>query len=347
MQPSDAEPSQSKPPFHEHGENQPQDSSDAVQPSLTFNPPPPPVPYQQFEYSFPPAFPELVLPPGHNSATQDLFSASEQDNLFGFLDKFEWQFDPLLPSGIPSLNTGQLSGADSSQSLRSAPLTSQNDNALSNVHAGATPRAHSPANSLHPPRAQLSSPVYASRQSYSNPALVHFSPSNPHPSSNVPPIPDNSYSDPLGSRDEQTPLAALPLKQETQESGVNLAHDGLEAGQQGVGLLPSLDSGGERVNSTPAHSANGRPQKPVLSTPEKRVRHILSEQRRRNTIRDGYAALTNMLVPYPSAVSRPAPHGHRVEREREREEGRGERGKAECCSALLSTLNGWTSAWRT
>ncbi|KAF9512767.1 hypothetical protein BS47DRAFT_1297213 [Hydnum rufescens UP504] len=51
----------------------------------------------------------------------------------------------------------------------------------------------------------------------------------------------------------------------------------------------------------------GRPQKPVLSTPEKRVRHILSEQRRRNTIRDGYAALTSMLAAHPTASSRPAP----------------------------------------
>ncbi|KAH9947103.1 peptidase of plants and bacteria-domain-containing protein [Amylocystis lapponica] len=37
--------------------------------------------------------------------------------------------------------------------------------------------------------------------------------------------------------------------------------------------------------------------KPLLSTPQKRINHIMSEQKRRNAIRDGYLQLTSLLAP--------------------------------------------------
>ena len=37
--------------------------------------------------------------------------------------------------------------------------------------------------------------------------------------------------------------------------------------------------------------------KPLLSTPQKRLNHIMSEQKRRNAIRDGYAQLIALLAP--------------------------------------------------
>lgn len=37
--------------------------------------------------------------------------------------------------------------------------------------------------------------------------------------------------------------------------------------------------------------------KPLLSTPQKRLNHIMSEQKRRNAIRDGYAQLITLLAP--------------------------------------------------
>jgi hypothetical protein len=70
-------------------------------------------------------------------------------------------------------------------------------------------------------------------------------------------------------------------------------------------VIPGSNTG--EIGGGGGNLAGGRPQKPVLTTPEKRVRHILSEQRRRNTIRDGYAQLTTMLAPHPAAVARPAP----------------------------------------
>ncbi|KAG5642170.1 hypothetical protein DXG03_003531 [Asterophora parasitica] len=41
--------------------------------------------------------------------------------------------------------------------------------------------------------------------------------------------------------------------------------------------------------------------KPLLSTPQKRLNHIMSEQKRRNAIRDGYAQLIALLAPAGSA----------------------------------------------
>ena len=37
--------------------------------------------------------------------------------------------------------------------------------------------------------------------------------------------------------------------------------------------------------------------KPLLTLPQKRMNHILSEQKRRNAIRDGYAQLSNLIAP--------------------------------------------------
>ncbi|KAI9512482.1 hypothetical protein F5148DRAFT_973400 [Russula earlei] len=38
-------------------------------------------------------------------------------------------------------------------------------------------------------------------------------------------------------------------------------------------------------------------RKPLLSSPQKRLNHIMSEQKRRNAIREGYAQLTTLLAP--------------------------------------------------
>lgn len=46
--------------------------------------------------------------------------------------------------------------------------------------------------------------------------------------------------------------------------------------------------------STPRQTAR---TKPLLSTPQKRLNHIMSEQKRRNAIRDGYAQLIALIAP--------------------------------------------------
>lgn len=50
------------------------------------------------------------------------------------------------------------------------------------------------------------------------------------------------------------------------------------------------------INSDYNSNADFRP-KPLLSAPQKRMNHVRSEKRRRDTIRDGYLTLTKMLSP--------------------------------------------------
>ncbi|KAK0466338.1 uncharacterized protein EV420DRAFT_1511152 [Desarmillaria tabescens] len=61
--------------------------------------------------------------------------------------------------------------------------------------------------------------------------------------------------------------------------------------------------------------------KPLLSTPQKRLNHIMSEQKRRNAIRDGYAQLITLLAPEGSEPTIPMPS-------RGRPKGSGARGGA-------------------
>jgi hypothetical protein len=60
----------------------------------------------------------------------------------------------------------------------------------------------------------------------------------------------------------------------------------------------NMTNGNDQSMST--SSANPR-SKPLLSTPQKRLNHIMSEQKRRNAIRDGYAQLISLLAPAGSA----------------------------------------------
>ncbi|KAF8204426.1 hypothetical protein K438DRAFT_1670617 [Mycena galopus ATCC 62051] len=65
-----------------------------------------------------------------------------------------------------------------------------------------------------------------------------------------------------------------------------------------------------------------RGSKPLLSTPQKRLNHIMSEQKRRNAIRDGYAQLIGLLAPAGSAPGLGMP-------QRGRPKGSGSRGKGQ------------------
>ncbi|KAK0481567.1 hypothetical protein IW261DRAFT_1562866 [Armillaria novae-zelandiae] len=71
----------------------------------------------------------------------------------------------------------------------------------------------------------------------------------------------------------------------------------------------------------PAPPAPAPRAKPLLSTPQKRLNHIMSEQKRRNAIRDGYAQLIALLAPEGSEPTIPMPS-------RGRPKGSGARGGA-------------------
>ncbi|KAJ7201356.1 hypothetical protein GGX14DRAFT_465175 [Mycena pura] len=75
------------------------------------------------------------------------------------------------------------------------------------------------------------------------------------------------------------------------------------------------------IASASASAPTSRSAKPLLSTPQKRLNHIMSEQKRRNTIRDGYAQLLSILAPAGSpGIGMP---------QRGRPKGSGSRGKGQ------------------
>ncbi|KAF9566913.1 hypothetical protein CPC08DRAFT_703516 [Agrocybe pediades] len=98
---------------------------------------------------------------------------------------------------------------------------------------------------------------------------------------------------------------------------------------RGTSQARSTTSESSNAN-TPTFSASADPPaqraavrtKPLLSTPQKRLNHIMSEQKRRNAIRDGYAQLIALMAPAGSAPGIGMPT-------RGRPKGSGSRGKGQ------------------
>jgi len=82
---------------------------------------------------------------------------------------------------------------------------------------------------------------------------------------------------------------------------------------------PSSDIG----VATTAAAAAAAPPKPLLSTPQKRLNHIMSEQKRRNAIRDGYVQLTALLAPAGAPPGAGMPTRGRPKGSGSRNSGRG------------------------
>jgi len=213
--------------------------------SSSQSPPVPPVPFQQFEYSFPslpfPLDAPLDAPPDVppfplSPPSASLFSTSEHTNLLGFLDSFDWDFDPSIPLNIPSFNGDH-------------------------DHGFNTPPVLSPGGVQLPPLPPL--PLSPSSLSIPTP------PNQP----SMPPTPTLSEM----PTNAQPPMNALALSNTTTTGSAS----------------PPFPT-----TSTQSHVQNhSRNIKPLLSTPQKRLNHIMSEQKRRNTIRDGYATLEILLAP--------------------------------------------------
>lgn len=98
-------------------------------------------------------------------------------------------------------------------------------------------------------------------------------------------------------------------------------------------------TGPQRMTRSASHSATTRPppppppvpslsddddgrNKPLLSTPQKRLNHIMSEQKRRNAIREGYAQLIELIAPAGSAQAIAMPSRGRPKGSGNRNKGR-------------------------
>lgn len=186
------------------------------------------LPMSDFQFSYNHAlFPEPpAVPP-----SSELFSASETDNIFGFLDDFSnWDLDGEVLAGLAHQET-----------LLPPPPPSDS-------YYGAYPELHLPGSN----GADSSSPSSMSTEVSTHPR------SHPYP------------------RQQQSRRRRSPsLRAESPESP-RTTRKGSISSMSGTGTARS---------------------RPLLDDKQKRMNHIMSEQKRRNAIRDGYAQLTALLAP--------------------------------------------------
>jgi hypothetical protein len=116
---------------------------------------------------------------------------------------------------------------------------------------------------------------------------------------------DSETTDILGFLDNfNWEFDAPPLPPETQQEQSPAMHYDASSSTQHPVLQPSLQLQLEQSPVMPqqppsplAPSPLTPRNKPLLSSPQKRLNHIMSEQKRRNAIREGYAQLTTLLAP--------------------------------------------------
>lgn len=97
------------------------------------------------------------------------------------------------------------------------------------------------------------------------------------------------------------------------------AQEGIKVGDAVSPVFGSMD---ETTPSSSSTTMTATRAKSLLSTPQKRLNHIMSEQKRRNAIRDGYAQLIALLAPAGTAPGIGMPT-------RGRPKGSGSRGKGQ------------------
>ncbi|KAI0095218.1 hypothetical protein BDY19DRAFT_1039123 [Irpex rosettiformis] len=94
----------------------------------------------------------------------------------------------------------------------------------------------------------------------------------------------------------QTALARSFPQQESKVSDANVASSSQPEGGRPIRTQRRASNASSASTQASNEGSSARP-KPLLSTPQKRLNHIMSEQKRRNAIRDGYVQLTTLLSP--------------------------------------------------
>ncbi|PIL31412.1 transcription factor [Ganoderma sinense ZZ0214-1] len=197
----------------------------------------PPVPFDDFQFFNPGFHAANAPPPPPLPPSNELFSASETTDLFGFLENFDWDFN-----------------------IDAFPL--------SDVHQS-DPLYHNPLQETAPPgldQLPPSSNLFASQPDPHHHHHQHFPQLQAHRPHPPPPLQQPQFTQ---NAEPNPPMRSRSRSASTSSS-------------------PS--------RGTPSASVGPR-VKPLLSTPQKRLNHIMSEQKRRNAIRDGYLQLTTLLAP--------------------------------------------------
>ncbi|KAJ7508562.1 hypothetical protein B0H11DRAFT_2217844 [Mycena galericulata] len=156
------------------------------------------------------------------------------------------------------------------------------------------------------------------QQSYNSPRAPY---SNPH--LNTAPEPSTSGRPRRITRSATTRAPPPPRqkRQQQQQQPQRREYSPRRDSQTPSNASETSSHANERSTSSTTSAAPPR-TKPLLSTPQKRLNHIMSEQKRRNAIRDGYAQLIALLAPAGSAPGLGMP-------QRGRPKGSGSRGKGQ------------------
>ncbi|KAK7025190.1 hypothetical protein R3P38DRAFT_2953201 [Favolaschia claudopus] len=242
----------------------------------------PPPPFPDFDFNYDPnTFPN----PPPLPASADLFSAAETTDIFGFLDNFN-------DFGWESEQSQQQQPPPQQQQSYASPRAP-----YSNPHLNTAPE---PSTSGRPRRSTRSSASLPSPQKHQPPRQQKQQQLKEHHQQQQVPRPSPR-------RDSQTPSNA---SETSSQSHANDASSSTSAASAPPTATASTD---------PSRGAGNI--KPLLSTPQKRLNHIMSEQKRRNAIRDGYAQLIALLAPDGnSSLGMP---------QRGRPKGSGSRGKGQ------------------
>lgn len=226
----------------------------------------PPVPFADFEFAFDPALHSLFPSPPPLPSSAGLFSASETTDILGFLDNFNWEFDPSLPpsaSDLPPLPHHDPL-APAFPALPNPPLTAAPESSAAPTH-NADHHVHNRGNLPH-----LQPHQHQQQQQQQHTQHRHHPQQQQHhPHAHHPQLQINTHNTRTSRTTPDMPPTSAPAAAAT----------------------PTSPTSG---STTPG---GGPRAKPLLSTPQKRLNHILSEQKRRNAIREGYAQLTTLLAP--------------------------------------------------
>lgn len=236
-------------------------------------------------------FPPPPPPANTSFESMNFFSTGEQDDMLDFLRDFDaadpWEFNPLLPSTMPAY-PGDIVLTDDSRKQHS-------QHSQQNQH-----QSHQAGMML--PSTQSELPLH--HQYGNGHALAFHQQQQQHMDQG--PFPDSvsvHSSSGTAMPEVQTPQAQTSSPSANTTTSSLHQHQHQQQHHHHHHAPPSTASSSSPSAST---AGGGRPPsngqqewrpKPVLSGPQKRMNHVKSEKRRRDTIRDGYLTLTKMLSP--------------------------------------------------
>ncbi|KIK70545.1 hypothetical protein GYMLUDRAFT_65770 [Collybiopsis luxurians FD-317 M1] len=261
----------------------------------------PPIPYADHHFTFNPQLrsryhevdPFSHSPPMGQTPSPELFTAREADKLLSFLDGFD-------------RNEVNQTHWD----VKLEPVEQQVDwSGMNTVHS--VPSSVAPYSNPHLNLVPNPSAIGSRRQSFP----IHSS-----PQSRMKRLSARTY----GNVGQALPASTRASSSMMGTPSMQFAH--LNLNDVSTSVLPytrrpsSASPAGASYQAS--HGLDFPPSraKPLLSTPQKRLNHIMSEQKRRNAIRDGYAQLIGLLAPEGSGAELAMPT-------RGRPKGSGTKGK--------------------